>query len=98
MTGPIDAVSVNGSLSAVLASVTAPVRLEITNGQLTLQMPKVSKANLVVRVVNGRLNVSGLDVEEPRGNRIRNLEAALNGGGPVIDLRATNGRLSIEGK
>ncbi|HTL04068.1 MAG TPA: DUF4097 family beta strand repeat-containing protein [Vicinamibacterales bacterium] len=99
MSGPIDAVSVNGSLSAELASVTAPVRLEITNGQLTLQVPKSSKANLVVRVVNGRLNVSGLtDVGEPRGNRIRNLEAALNGGGPVIDLRATNGRLSIEGK
>jgi hypothetical protein len=98
MTGAIDVVSVSGSLSAALASVTAPVRLEITNGQLTLQLPKTSKANLTARVVNGRLSVSGFDVEQPRGNRIRNLEAALNGGGPVIDLRATNGRLSIEGQ
>ena len=50
------------------------------------------------RVVNGALEVSGLPIEEPSGRRIRNLEATLNGGGPSIDLRVTNGRLRIAGK
>jgi hypothetical protein len=71
--------------------------LETTNGRLTLELPKTSRANLSARVINGSLNVSGLPVQEQRGNRIRNLEAVLNGGGPPIDLRATNGRMTITG-
>jgi DUF4097 and DUF4098 domain-containing protein YvlB len=95
--GQVDAVGVNGSLSARLSSVSAPVRLETTNGLLSLQLPSTSKANLAARVVNGRLSISGLQVQEPTGNRIRNLETVLNGGGPEIDLRTTNGRISITG-
>jgi len=97
MAGPLDAASVNGSVSVKLTNVTAPVRLETTNGRLTLELPKASRANLSARVVNGGLNVSGLPVEEQRGSRIRNLEAALNGGGPPVDLRTTNGRITITG-
>jgi hypothetical protein len=96
MAGELDASSVNGSVSAKLANVTAPVRLETTNGRLTLELPKASRANLTARVVNGRLNFSGLPAqEEQRGNRLRNLETELNGGGPPIDLRTTNGRITI---
>jgi hypothetical protein len=98
MAGAVDAACVNGSLSATLAQVTAPIRLEMTNGRLNLEFPKGSAANLTARVVNGGLSVSGLLVEEPRGTRIRNLEATLNGGGPAIDVRTTNGRMTIEGK
>jgi putative adhesin len=97
MGGALDAAGVNGSISVKLASVSAPVRLETTNGRLSLELPKASKANLSARVVNGGLNVTGLEVAEQRGNRIRNLETTLNGGGPSIDLRTTNGRMSITG-
>jgi hypothetical protein len=95
--GPLDAASVNGPISVKLTNVVAPVRLETTNGRLTLELPKASHANLTARVVNGGLNVSGLQVEEQRGNRIRNLETVLNGGGPSVDLRTTNGRITITG-
>jgi putative adhesin len=97
MAGALDATSVNGPVSVKLTNVTAPVRLETTNGRLTLELPKASRANLSARVVNGGLTVSGLQVQEQRGNRIRNLETVLNGGGPPIDLRATNGRMTITG-
>jgi hypothetical protein len=97
MAGALDATSVNGPVSVKLTNVTAPVRLETTNGRLTLELPKASRANLSARVVNGGLTVSGLPVQEQRGNRIRNLETVLNGGGPPIDLRATNGRMTITG-
>jgi len=97
MAGEIDASSVNGPVSVTLINLTAPVRLETTNGRLTLELPKASRANLTARVVNGSLNVSGLPVQEQRGSRIRNLETALNGGGPAVDLRTTNGRITITG-
>jgi DUF4097 and DUF4098 domain-containing protein YvlB len=97
MSGALDAASVNGPVSVTLTNVTAPVRLETTNGRLTLELPKASRANLSARVVNGTLNVSGLPVQEQHGNRIRNLETVLNGGGPPVDLRTTNGRITITG-
>jgi putative adhesin len=95
--GALDAAGVNGSVSVKLASVSAPVRLEATNGRLTFELPKASKANLSARVVNGGLNVIGLEVAEQRRNRIISLETTLNGGGPPIELRTTNGRMSITG-
>ena len=98
ISGGVDGVVANGSLTARLSRVTAPVRLEVTNGRLALEIPATTKANLSARVVNGGLSVSGLPVEEPTGRRIRNLETVLNGGGPEIYLRTTNGRISIEGK
>jgi hypothetical protein len=97
MAGALDAVVVNGSLIVKLATVSGPVRLETTNGRLTLELPQTSKANLSARVVNGGLTVSGLPVEEPAQRRIKNIEAVLNGGGPSIDLRTTNGRVTITG-
>jgi putative adhesin len=97
MAGALDAASVNGPVSAKLTNVTGPVRLETTNGRLTLEIPKASRANLTARVVNGSLNVSGFPVQEQRGTRVRNLETVLNGGGPPIDLRTTNGRITITG-
>lgn len=97
MAGALDAAVVNGSLSVTLAKVSGPVRLETTNGRLSLEIPNASKANLSARVVNGGLTVSGLPVQQPDQRRIKNLEAALNGGGPTIDLRTTNGRVTITG-
>jgi Toastrack DUF4097 len=98
MAGSLDAVVANGSLGVDLDRVTADVRLELTNGRLSLTFPSSSKATLTARVVNGSLDVSGLGVEASGGRRVRTLETSLNGGGPAIDVRATNGRLSIEAK
>jgi hypothetical protein len=96
--GAVDGVVANGALIVKLARVTAEVKLEITNGRLSLELPAASKARLSARVINGLLQVSGLPIDAPTGRRIRTLEATLNGGGPAIDLRATNGRVTIEGK
>ncbi len=97
MSGDIESVVANGSLDVKLARVTAPVRLEMTNGRLTLELPSSSRATLSARIVNGAINVSGLEVDQPTGRRIRSLEASLNGGGPEVSLRTTNGRITIQG-
>ena len=77
--------------------VTGPMRLESTNGRISLEIPKTAKATLNARSVNGGITVTGLTTDEGTGRRIRTLESQLNGGGPEIDLRVTNGRISITG-
>jgi hypothetical protein len=96
--GTVDAAGVNASVSAKMAEVTGPLRLESTNGRVALEIPKAAKATLNARSVNGGITVTGLTTEEGTGRRIRTLESQLNGGGPEIDLRVTNGRISIDGK
>jgi len=98
MSGTIDAVVANGSMTVKLARMTGAVRLDITNGRLAVELPATSEANLSARVVNGSIAISGLKADEPTGRRIQSVEAALNGGGPELSLRTTNGRISIDGK
>ena len=96
--GSVDVAAVNGSITAKLASVTARVRLEGNHGGITLELPKDAKAVLSARTINGGIEVNGLPSQEVSGRRIRNFETALNGGGPEIDLRMTNGRIAITGR
>lgn len=98
MAGTVDAASVNGSITAKMADVSGPIRLESTNGRIALELPKTAKAMLNARSVNGRIKVTGFTTEEGTGRSIRTLESQLNGGGPEIELRVTNGRITIEGK
>ena len=96
--GSVDAASVNGSVSVKMAEVAGRVRLESTNGRIALEVPKDTKATLNARSVNGGITVTGLDAQEATGRRIRNLESVLNGGGPEIEVRVTNGRITITGR
>ncbi|RPI49688.1 MAG: hypothetical protein EHM55_23185 [Acidobacteria bacterium] len=98
MRGTVDAASVNGPISVKMAEVTGRVRVEGTNGRISLEVPKDAKATLNARSVNGGITVTGLNTQEASGRRIRNLESQLNGGGPELDVRITNGRITIEGK
>ena len=95
--GTVDAAGVNASISAKMAEVTGPLRLEGTNGRIALEIPKTAKATLNARSVNGNITVAGLTVEEGTGRRIRTFESQINGGGPAIDIRVTNGRINITG-
>jgi hypothetical protein len=93
----VDAAAVNGHVSVKVAEVTGPMRLEATNGRITLELPKTAKATLNARSVNGGITATGLNTDEGSGRRIRTLESQLNGGGPEIDVRVTNGRIAITG-
>ena len=95
--GTVDAAGVNASVSAKMAEVNGPLRLESTNGRVTLEIPRTAKATITARSINGNITSSGLTAAETTGRRFRTLESQINGGGPQIDLRVTNGRISIEG-
>jgi hypothetical protein len=98
--GTVDAAAVNGRISIQMAQVTGRVRVESTNGQISIEVPRDARATLNARSVNGGIAVTGLNTQEADtlGRRIRTLESQLNGGGPEIDVRVTNGRITIEGK
>jgi hypothetical protein len=96
--GTVDAANVNGRIFLKMAELTGRVRVEGTNGQIAIEVPKDAKATLNVRSVNGGITVTGLNVPEATGRRIRSLESQINGGGPELDVRVTNGRINIEGK
>ena len=93
----VDAAAVNGPVSVKMAQITVPMRLEATNGRIALEIPTSAKATLNARSVNGGITVTGLNTDEGTGRRIRTLESKLNGGGPEIDMRVTNGRITITG-
>lgn len=97
VSGGVDAAAVNGHISVKMAEVTNPMRLEATNGRITLEIPKTAKATLNARSVNGGITATGLNTDEGTGRRIRTLESKVNGGGPEIDIRVTNGRITITG-
>ena len=98
LSGAVDAGVVNGVITTRMAAGVEPLRLESTNGRIELELPRDSKAVIKALAVTGRIIVSGLAVEAQSDRPMRNLETTLNGGGPVIDLRVTNGRVSITGK
>lgn len=96
--GTVDAASVNGPIAVRMAEITGRVRVEGTNGRIFLEVPRHARATLNARAFNGGISVTGLNTQEVSGRRIRDLESQLNGGGPEIDVRTTNGRITIEGK
>jgi hypothetical protein len=96
--GSVDLALVNGHIVVRMAEVNDRVRLEATNGRLSLEVPRNAKATLNARSVNGSITVTGLNTQEASGRRIRSLESQINGGGPELDVRVTNGRITIEGK
>jgi DUF4097 and DUF4098 domain-containing protein YvlB len=97
ISAPIEASAINGQVIAKLGKVAGNVRLETNNGRITLDIPASTKANLSARTVNGGINISGLPIEAPENRRQRRFDAILNGGGTDIELRTTNGRISITG-
>ena len=98
LAGSVDAGAVNGRVSVKMAQVTDRIRLEATNGRIELEIPASTKAVLDARSMNGGIHVSGLHGQEASGRRIQTLESQLNGGGPEIAIRVSNGRITITGR
>ena len=98
MSGTIDAAAVNGRVSAKMAQVTGPMRLESTNGRIYARDSQDGEGHAECAFSERRNHGHGPDdsTRQP-GRRIRTLESHFNGGGPEIDLRVTNGRISITG-
>lgn len=93
--GAIRASTTNGGIEVTVTRVTdGGVTLSCTNGGIRLRVPADARASISASVTNGGIDTEGLSLETTESSR-RRLEARLNGGGPQIDLRGTNGGIRI---
>jgi len=94
--GPIVAHTTNGGVRIELGKVDAEIEARTTNGSIALRVAGDVNAELKAHTTNGRINTDiPITVQgEVRSSR-RTLEGRLGSGGPLIDLRTTNGGITI---
>jgi hypothetical protein len=94
--GSLDASTTNGGIEAELLQVSAgqSMRFETTNGRISLTIPQSLGAEINAGTTNGSIR-SDLPLVTSRFSRT-SLRGTLNGGGPEIRLRTTNGGIDIK--
>lgn len=93
--GSVRASTTNGAIQVELSDVSSSgMEFETTNGSIRLYLPVAIQASVVARTTNG-----SIETDFPvavRGTFRRNrLEGDINGGGPEIEMRTTNGSIRI---
>ena len=93
--GTVEASTTNGGISVELLAVTSgrDMKFETTNGTITLAVPAGLAADINASTTNGSVQ-SDLPLTVDRMSRT-SIRGKLNGGGPEIKLRTTNGGIDI---
>jgi len=93
--GDIEAGTTNGSIRAELLDVTPgkAMSLSTTNGRISLSAPPTFSAHVDASTTNGSINTE-LPISTTHAGR-RSLRGNINGGGPELRLRTTNGSIEI---
>ena len=93
--GSVDAETTNGGISVELVTVTPgrEMSFETTNGRIALTVPPSLAAEINAATTNGSVR-SELPLTTSRFSRT-SVKGLLNGGGPEIRLRTTNGGIDI---
>ena len=95
LSGALVASTVNGGINVEFASVTGDVRLTTVNGGIVVAVPRTIAARLEASAVNGGVLVEDafpLEASERSRQRVTGL---VNGGGPALEVRTTNGGIRI---
>jgi len=97
--GDVEAETTNGAIRAELSEVNPgkAIRLETTNGRITVSLPKSVSARVDASTTNGSIKTD-LPVSTTEVSR-NALRGTINGGGSAeLRLRTTNGGISIESR
>ena len=94
--GSLDAETTNGAIRVELLDVTPgkAVRVETTNGRITLSVPSNFAAKLDAGTTNGSITTDLAVTTTETGHHA--LRGTMNGGGPEVRLRTTNGSIAIK--
>lgn len=94
--GPADAATTNGSVSAQLMSLPSrgAMRLETTNGNVVLTLPREIHATLQAETTNGRVNIN-YPLTTQGSISSRSIRGTIGGGGVRIELQTTNGNIAV---
>lgn len=88
--------STNGSLNLTLRSAKInDIDASTTNGAISLRMPAAVNVRLRASTSSGRISTD-FPVDKLIDSRRRHLDASLGTGGPLMELRTTNGGIRIE--
>ncbi|MBV9496487.1 MAG: DUF4097 family beta strand repeat protein [Acidobacteria bacterium] len=94
-TGSLNAGTTNGSIRAELLQVApgSSLKLETTNGGITLAIPSTLSASIEAGTTNGSVSTD-IPITTTRFDK-NSLRGTLNGGGPSIRLSTTNGSIKV---
>ena len=94
--GRVRASSTNGGISVALFEVgqDEAMRFETTNGDVSLHLPSTLRASLMARTTNGSIRTDFPLAVHGKFHQ-RRLDGDVNGGGASIEIRTTNGGITI---
>jgi DUF4097 and DUF4098 domain-containing protein YvlB len=97
--GDVNAETTNGSIDADITAVNAGrgMRLDTTNGSIHARLPRTMAARIDASNTNGSIETD-LPVTTSGTQDRHALRGTINGGGPELRLRTTNGSIHIEAK
>lgn len=86
----------NGSVNlTLLSSKVNDIDASTTNGAISLRMPGAVNARVRASTSTGRISTD-FPIEKSLDSRRRHLDAPVGTGGPLLDLRTSNGGIRIE--
>lgn len=95
--GGLDAGTTNGTVEVRYSSradIDADISIRTTNGSIDLGLPKDIDADVNARTTNGHIDTDfPITVRGRQGKK--HLSGRINDGGPLIDLKTTNGSIHI---
>lgn len=93
--GRLDLSTTNGAIDVHMRELSAqgPHKIDTTNGRVTVQLPSSARAQLDVKTTNGAIRSEfPTAISTSDHNRLR---GTINGGGPALVVRTTNGAVKI---
>lgn len=93
--GPVEAGTTNGSVHLDVRTFEAGIVAHTTNGSITLKIGGDVNANFRAHTTNGHIRTDFPITIKGVINSRRTLEGTLGSGGPEIDLRTTNGSITL---
>jgi DUF4097 and DUF4098 domain-containing protein YvlB len=95
--GGLDAGTTNGAVDVYYSSqadIDEDISIRTTNGSIELGLPRDTNADVNARTTNGHIDTDFPITVKGRQSR-KSLSGQINDGGPLIDLKTTNGSIHI---
>jgi DUF4097 and DUF4098 domain-containing protein YvlB len=95
--GEVDASTTNGGIEVRFdsrANISKDMSVHTTNGSIEIELPEDVNADVNARTTNGHIDTDFPITVQGRYGR-KDLSGQINNGGPLIDLKTTNGSIHI---
>lgn len=92
--GALDATTRNGTITAEVARPGVAVHAQTTNGSITVRLPDQAGAHVVADTSNSTIH-SDFDLQMRGETSRHHLEGDIGRGGPLVELRTSNGSIRL---